>query len=57
VGTLVAALREGAATPAVLSRKTGLPLPAVMAALVEAEMDGWLCRMPGNQYEVMRRGC
>jgi hypothetical protein len=28
-----------------------------MAALVEAELDGWLCRMPGNQYEVIRRGC
>ena len=57
VGVLVAALREGAGTPAALSRKTGLPLPAVMAALAEAELDGWLCRMPGNQYEVVRRGC
>jgi DNA processing protein len=56
IGTLVAALREGASTPAALSRKTGLPLPAVMAALVEAELDGWLCRIPGNQYEVIRRG-
>jgi DNA processing protein len=57
VASLVAALREGAATPAVLSRKIGLPLPAVMAALVEAELDGWLFRIPGNQYEVIRRGC
>jgi DNA processing protein len=57
VGLLLAALREGAAEPAALSRKIGLPLPAVMAALVEAELDGWLCRIPGNQYEVMRRGC
>jgi DNA processing protein len=57
VGLLVAALREGAGSPAVLSRKTGLPLPTVMAALVEAELDGWLCRIPGNQYEVIRRGC
>jgi DNA processing protein len=57
VAALVAALREGAATPAGLSRRTGLPLPAVMAALVEAELDGWLCRIPGNQYEVIRRGC
>ena len=57
VGLLLAALREGASTPAVLSRKTGLPLPTVMAALVEAELDGWLCRIPGNQYEVIRRGC
>jgi DNA processing protein len=55
--TLVAALAEGAATPAVLSRKTGLPLPAVIAALVEAELDGWLFRSPGNQFEVIRRGC
>ena len=57
VASLVAALREGAATPAVLSRRIGLPLPAVMAALVEAELDGWLFRIPGNQYEVIRRGC
>ena len=57
VGLLLAALREGASTPAVLSRKIGLPLPEVMAALVEAELDGWLCRIPGNQYEVIRRGC
>jgi len=57
LGTLVAALREGPSTPAALSRKTGLPLPAVMATLVEAELDGWLCRIPGNQYEVIRRGC
>jgi DNA processing protein len=57
VGALVAALRDGAGTPAVLSRKTGLSLPSVMAALAEAELDGWLCRMPGNQYEVIRRGC
>jgi DNA processing protein len=57
VGLLLAALREGAAEPAALSRRIGLPLPAVMAALVEAELDGWLCRIPGNQYEVIRRGC
>jgi predicted Rossmann fold nucleotide-binding protein DprA/Smf involved in DNA uptake len=57
VASLVAALREGAATPAVLSRKIGSPLPAIMAALVEAELDGWICRIPGNQYEVNRRGC
>jgi DNA processing protein len=53
IGLVVAALREGAGTPAALSRKTGLPLPAVMAALAEAELDGWLCRIPGNQYEVI----
>lgn len=57
VASLVAALREGAATPAALSRSIGLPLPAIMAALVEAELDGWICRIPGNQYEVNRRGC
>jgi DNA processing protein len=54
---LFSALREGAATPGLLSRKTGLPLPAVMAALAEAELDGWLSRGPGNQFEVIRRGC
>ncbi|HEX7597291.1 MAG TPA: DNA-processing protein DprA [Polyangia bacterium] len=55
--TLVAALREGAASPAHLSRKVGLPLPTVMAALAEAELDGWIFRSPGNQFEVTRRGC
>jgi len=39
VASLVAALREGAATPAVLSRRIGSSLPAIMAALVEAELD------------------
>jgi DNA processing protein len=57
IASLLAALREGAGSPAALSRKIGLPLPEVMAALVEAELDGWLCRIPGNQYEVIRRGC
>ncbi len=54
---LFSALREEASTPGLLSRKTGLPLPAVMAALAEAELDGWLFRGPGNQFEVIRRGC
>jgi DNA processing protein len=54
---LHSALSEGASTPALLSRKTGLSLPAVMAALAEAELDGWLSRGPGNQFEVIRRGC
>jgi DNA processing protein len=57
IAALVANLREGAATAASLSRRIGLPLPAVMAALAEAELEGWLCRSPGNQYEVIRRGC
>jgi len=52
----VAALREGAAPRPVLSRRIGLPLPAVMAALVEAELDGWLFQDPGQQYEVIDRG-
>jgi DNA processing protein len=54
---LFSALREGASTPGMLSRKTGLPLPTVMAVLSEAELDGWLSRGPGNQFEVIRRGC
>lgn len=51
------ALCEGASTPGPLSRKTGLSLPTVMAVLAEAELDGWLSRGPGNQFEVIRRGC
>jgi DNA processing protein len=57
MATLLAVLREQAATPAVLSHKTGIALPAVLAALAEAELEGWLCRIQGNQYEVNRRGC
>jgi DNA processing protein len=54
---LFSALCEGASTPGPLSRKTGLSLPTVMAVLAEAELDGWLSRGPGNQFEVIRRGC
>jgi len=41
----------GPAPPPCSAERLACPLPAVMAALVEAELDGWLCRMPGNQYE------
>ena len=54
---LFSILCEGASTPGLLSRRTGLPLPTVMAVLAEAELDGWLSRGPGNQFEVIRRGC
>lgn len=40
--------------PAGLARRVGLPLPAVMAALTEAELDGRLRRSAGGNYEVCR---
>ena len=49
---LVEALRAGADTPGGLARRLGLPLPSVMGLLVEAELEGWVRRAPGSQYEV-----
>lgn len=54
VAPLLEALRQGADTAAGLSRRLQLTLPAVMAALAEAELDGWVSRSPGNRYEVRR---
>jgi DNA processing protein len=54
---LLQALRAGPATPADLCRRTGRALPAVLAILAEAELEGWVYRGDGNQYEVASSGC
>ena len=50
--SIVAAIAAGMTTPSAMSLYLGLPLSDVMAALVEAEMDGILSRGAGAQYEV-----
>jgi DNA processing protein len=49
---VVAALAARPDHPAGVARRVGLPLPAVMAALAEAELDGRLRRRVGGQFEV-----
>ena len=51
--SIVTAIRAGMHTPAAMSLYLGLPLSDVMAALVEAEMDGFVGRGAGNHYEVI----
>jgi len=51
--SIVSAIRAGMHTPAGISLYLGLPLSDVMAALVEAEMDGFIGRGAGSHYEVI----
>ena len=37
-----------------LSRRLGLPLPEVLTQLSQAEIEGWVRRAPGGEYEVTR---
>lgn len=57
LASVVQSLRTGAADPAELGRRMGLPLPAALALLAEAELEGWVVRGDGNKYEVVIRGC
>jgi DNA processing protein len=54
---LLAAIQHGTDTPARLSRCLDLPLPAVLAKLAEAELDGLVRRRGGDSYEVIVRVC
>jgi predicted Rossmann fold nucleotide-binding protein DprA/Smf involved in DNA uptake len=47
-------LKQGADSPAGISQRTGQPLPAVLSALSEAELGGWIHRIAGGRYEVPR---
>lgn len=51
--SIVGAIAAGMTTPGAMSLYLGLPLSDVMAALVEAEMDGFIGRGAGAQYEVI----
>jgi DNA processing protein len=51
---LLDALADGGMTPGVLARRLGVPLSFVMGVLARAEIDGWVRRVSGNHYEVVR---
>jgi DNA processing protein len=54
---LLLAISLGANTPPQLCQRLGLPLPALLAMLAEAELDGFIQRAAGNSYEVIERAC
>lgn len=54
---LLAAIQHGTDTPARLAQRLDLPLPAVLAKLAEAELDGLVRRRSGDSYEVIARVC
>lgn len=53
---LLDAIASGAETPAAISRRLGMGLPAALGMLAEAEIEGWV-RRAGGTYEVIERGC
>lgn len=54
---LLAAILHGCDTPALLCQRLGLPLPALLARLAEAELDGLIRRCGGDSYEVITSAC
>jgi DNA processing protein len=52
--SLLKALEETASGAEDLSRRLGWSLADVMGALGEAEIEGWIRRVPGGAYEVTR---
>jgi DNA processing protein len=52
---LLAALRDGDAGAAELARRLRLSLPETLALIVEAELDGWLCRRLGGALASMEK--
>lgn len=54
--SLVELLRAGPESPAAIAERTGQSLPAVLSALGEAEMAGFIQRVAGGRYEVPRAG-
>jgi DNA processing protein len=57
LASVLQSLRTAAADPAELGRRMGIELPAALALLAEAELEGWVVRGDGNKYEVVIRGC
>ncbi|HVR63017.1 MAG TPA: DNA-processing protein DprA [Polyangia bacterium] len=53
---LIDLLRTGPESPAAIAQRIGQPLPAVLSALTEAEMAGFIHRVAGGLYEVPRAG-
>jgi DNA processing protein len=54
---LLDAIAAGADTPVLLCRRLGRPLPALLAALAEAELDGLVRRRDAASYEVITHVC
>lgn len=54
---LLSAIELGAKTPGLLCQRLGLPLPALLARLAEAELDGMVQRSGGDTYEVIHGPC
>jgi DNA processing protein len=51
---LIDLLKAGPESPAAIAERIGQPLPAVLSALGEAEMAGFIHRIAGGRYEVPR---
>jgi DNA processing protein len=51
---IVSALDAGAAAPAEVARRLGITLPEVLRQLTDAELSGWVRRLPGGKFEVPR---
>jgi DNA processing protein len=55
IAPLLAAMGGGAARPALeVAQRLGVALPAALALISEAELDGWVRRRPGGKFEVTR---
>jgi DNA processing protein len=54
---LARAISRGANTAALLARQLGRSLPAILAELAEAELDGLIRRASGDTYEVIGHAC
>jgi DNA processing protein len=52
---LIRAIEQGIKTAPELGRHLGMTLPAILATLAEAELEGCVGRAVGNTYEVIRR--
>jgi DNA processing protein len=53
IAALLGAL-EKASDPAYLAKVLARPVGEVLALLVEAELEGFICRRPGGRFEVLR---
>jgi DNA processing protein len=51
---LVDLLRQGATAPVEVARQLGTTLPEALRQLTEAELSGWVRRLPGGRFEVPR---
>ena len=54
IAPVLAALGADPDSAAGIARKLGLPLPAALGVLAEAELGGWIKRLAGGRFEVPR---